>query len=219
MSKKSSTILLRIVEEKGLILHLNKTIWLKMTWTDRFLWSGYSYCEGVAQVQMEAEVELERPLTAHELYLAVQGLANGHAPGTDGIPVDFSKSFWSALGQTCWQSSMKPLLNGQLPLSFRRPLSTLLPKRHLKEMRNTKLVLSFQRSNLLFNIIRTSLMILAFGYRHLVLFQWMENRLSNSWHTGRCMYGESLRLLASSLFVFSFEFKYYIRIHLKLLFQ
>lgn len=64
-----------------------------MTLNDTFLWAVHRYSEQVAQVEMEAGVELERPLTAHELYFAVQGLANGHAPGTDGIPVDFSKSF------------------------------------------------------------------------------------------------------------------------------
>lgn len=47
----------------------------------------------VPQVQMEANAELERPLSVHELYSAVQGMANGLAPGIDGIPMDFYKSF------------------------------------------------------------------------------------------------------------------------------
>lgn len=47
----------------------------------------------VPQVQMEANAELERPLTVRELYSAVQGMANGLALGIDGIPMDFYKSF------------------------------------------------------------------------------------------------------------------------------
>lgn len=47
----------------------------------------------VLQVQMEANAELKRPLTVHELYSAVQGMANGLAPGIDEIPMDFYKSF------------------------------------------------------------------------------------------------------------------------------
>lgn len=38
---------------------------------------------------MEANAEVERPLSVHELYSAVQGMVNGLAPGIDGIPMDF----------------------------------------------------------------------------------------------------------------------------------
>ncbi len=34
---------------------------------------------------MEENAELEMPLSVHELYSAVQGMANGLAPGIDGI--------------------------------------------------------------------------------------------------------------------------------------
>lgn len=42
---------------------------------------------------MEAKSEVERPLSVPDLYSAVQGMANGLAPGIDGIPMDFYKSF------------------------------------------------------------------------------------------------------------------------------
>ncbi|KAI4881395.1 hypothetical protein NFI96_008702 [Prochilodus magdalenae] len=37
---------------------------------------------------------LDRALSLDELYTALQGVENGRAPGIDGLPVEFYKSFW-----------------------------------------------------------------------------------------------------------------------------
>lgn len=87
----------------------------------------------VPQVEMEANAELERPLSVHELYSAVQGMANGLAPGIDGIPIDFYKSFWSAIGANLLAVPNESLAEGQLPLNCRMAVFTVLPKRESKK--------------------------------------------------------------------------------------
>lgn len=41
---------------------------------------------------------LSADLTMEELHVALVSLANGKAPGIDGIPVDFYKTFWPVVG-------------------------------------------------------------------------------------------------------------------------
>ncbi|KAI3355855.1 hypothetical protein L3Q82_004225 [Scortum barcoo] len=50
-------------------------------------------------VETEANTKLEAQLTPQELYAALMSLKSGKAPGIDGLPVDFYKSFWSVLGE------------------------------------------------------------------------------------------------------------------------
>lgn len=44
----------------------------------------------------EANEKLSKALSLDELYKALQGM---EAPGIDGLPVDFYKSFWTVLGE------------------------------------------------------------------------------------------------------------------------
>ncbi|MCI4382160.1 hypothetical protein PGIGA_G00260590 [Pangasianodon gigas] len=64
-----------------------------------------------------------------ELYKALQGMELGKAPGMDGLPVDFYKSFWSELGEDLLKVLNDSLGGGLLPLSCRRAVLTLLPKK------------------------------------------------------------------------------------------
>lgn len=52
---------------------------------------------GLPQVSAEVNVELDAQLSLSELSSALMSLQNGRAPGIDGLPVDFYKSFWSVL--------------------------------------------------------------------------------------------------------------------------
>jgi len=45
------------------------------------------------------------------------------------LPVDFYKSFWSELGEDLLEVLNESLAEGQLPLSCRRAVLTLLPKK------------------------------------------------------------------------------------------
>ena len=50
------------------------------------------FFEGLSQVQPKKALEV---LTAEELQAEVFGLKSDKAPGIDGLPADFYKSFWS----------------------------------------------------------------------------------------------------------------------------
>ncbi|XP_053083736.1 uncharacterized protein LOC128317158 [Pangasianodon hypophthalmus] len=64
-----------------------------------------------------------------ELWKALQGMELGKAPGMDGLPVDVYKSFWSELGEDLLEVLNDSLAGGLLPLSCRRAVLTLLPKK------------------------------------------------------------------------------------------
>ncbi|KAI4874448.1 hypothetical protein NFI96_005558 [Prochilodus magdalenae] len=80
---------------------------------------------------------LDRALSLDELYTALQGMENGRAPGINGLPVEFYKSFWSVLGQDVLDVLRASLVEGKLQLSFRRAVLTLLPKKgDLTDLKN-----------------------------------------------------------------------------------
>ncbi len=62
-----------------------------------------SFYAGLPQVEQQSNVELEAALSSDELYVALHSVQSGKAPGIDGPPVDFYKSFWSVVGGICLQ--------------------------------------------------------------------------------------------------------------------
>ncbi len=50
-------------------------------------------------------------------------------PGIDGLPIEFYKTFWTEVSLDLLQVLNESLVNGQLPLSCRRAVLTLLPKK------------------------------------------------------------------------------------------
>ena len=80
---------------------------------------------------------MESPITFQELSEAVGQMALGRAPGIDGLPVDFFKRFWRKLGPDWFEVLCERLGAGELPLSCRRAVLTLLPKKEdLSELKN-----------------------------------------------------------------------------------
>ncbi len=53
----------------------------------------------------------------------------GKAPGIDGLPIDWYKSFWAELKEDLLEVLNESLAEGRLPLSCRRAVLTLLPKK------------------------------------------------------------------------------------------
>ncbi|KAK3575409.1 hypothetical protein QTP86_026245, partial [Hemibagrus guttatus] len=95
-----------------------------------------SFLKDLPKLLEQAARELDRDLTLAELHKALQGMENGRGPGIDGLPVEFYKAFWAVIGQDVLEVLNDSVNVGQLPLSCRRAVLTLLPKKgdltHLK---------------------------------------------------------------------------------------
>ncbi|KAK3529400.1 hypothetical protein QTP70_031142, partial [Hemibagrus guttatus] len=88
--------------------------------------------------------ELDRELSLEELHEALQRMENGRASGIDGLPAEFYKAFWAVIGQDVLDVLRDSIQRGELPLSCRRAVLTLLPKKgdltHLKNWRPVSLL-------------------------------------------------------------------------------
>ncbi|CAM2095978.1 unnamed protein product [Caretta caretta] len=80
---------------------------------------------------------LELPLTLAEFSEALRRMPTNKSPGMDGLTVEFYRAFWDVLGLdlvTVWAESLQ---GGVLPLSCRRAVLALLPKKgDLRDLRN-----------------------------------------------------------------------------------
>ncbi|KAJ3599845.1 hypothetical protein NHX12_033799 [Muraenolepis orangiensis] len=90
--------------------------------------AGLFFAE-LPQVDADTNVMLDTDLSLEELHTALMSLGNGKAPGIDGLPVEFYKSFWPIVGEDLLEVFRDSLQKGQLPLSCRRAAITLLQKR------------------------------------------------------------------------------------------
>ncbi|CAM2103812.1 unnamed protein product [Caretta caretta] len=88
--------------------------------------------------------QLELPLTLAEFSEALRRMPTNKSPGMDGLTVEFYRAFWDILGPdlvTVWAESLQ---SGVLPLSCRRAVLALLPKkgdlRHLRNWRPVSLL-------------------------------------------------------------------------------
>lgn len=98
---------------------------------------GSGFLENLSGVSEEDNQKLSKALCLEELYEALMGMESGKAPGIDGLPVDFYKSFWTVLGEDLLAVLNESLTEGRLPLSCRRAVLTLLPKKgDLIEIKN-----------------------------------------------------------------------------------
>jgi len=74
-------------------------------------------------------LSLETELNFEELTTAVMGLSSGRAPGLDGLPADFYKTFWNIIGKDFLEVLQNCLSKGILPTSCQRAVLMLLPKK------------------------------------------------------------------------------------------
>ncbi|KAL6481019.1 hypothetical protein MHYP_G00090990 [Metynnis hypsauchen] len=106
---------------------------------------------GLPKVSEQLNAELERPLDEPELHAALQSMRVGTAPGIDGLPVEFYKAFWAEIGADWLAVLNETLAEGSLPLSCRRAVITLLPKKgdlqDIKNWRPAKLAVYNSRRN------------------------------------------------------------------------
>ncbi|CAM2118280.1 unnamed protein product [Caretta caretta] len=80
---------------------------------------------------------LELPLTLAKFSEALRRMPTNKFPGMDGLTVEFYRMFWDVLGPdlvTVWDESLQ---SGVLPLSCRRAVLALLPKKgDLRDLQN-----------------------------------------------------------------------------------
>ncbi|CAM2098572.1 unnamed protein product [Caretta caretta] len=91
--------------------------------TCRVLWKE------LPTVSMGDRDQLELPLTLAEFSEALHRMPTNKSPGMDGPTVEFYRAFWDILGPdlaTVWAESLQ---SGVLPLSCRRAVLALLPKK------------------------------------------------------------------------------------------
>ncbi|CAM5146674.1 unnamed protein product [Natator depressus] len=97
----------------------------------RVLW------EELPTISMSDQDRLELPLTLAEFSEALRRMPTNKSPAMDGLTVEFYRMFWDVLGPdlvTVWAESLQ---SGVLPLSYRRAVLALLPKKgDLSDLRN-----------------------------------------------------------------------------------
>ncbi|CAM2095831.1 unnamed protein product [Caretta caretta] len=93
--------------------------------------------EELPMVSVGDRDRLELPLTLAEFSEALRRIPTNKSPGMDGLTVEFYRAFWDILGPdlvTVWAESLQ---SGVLPLSCRRAVLALLPKKgDLRDLRN-----------------------------------------------------------------------------------
>ena len=72
---------------------------------------------------------IEGWLTEAECAKALKDMEAGKSPGSDGLPSEFYKTFWSDISEAFVKSLNYGYLNGQLSVSQRRGIIKLIPKK------------------------------------------------------------------------------------------
>ncbi len=97
-------------------------------------------CDGAATEQIlcdlphlseEDQQTLDNPISFAELSLAVQELNPGKSPGLDGLSAEFYRVFWNLIGEDLYAVFLESFNQGKLPLSCRRAVLTLIPKKEI----------------------------------------------------------------------------------------
>ncbi|KAI7801458.1 pol-like protein [Triplophysa rosa] len=96
-----------------------------------------SFYKVLFNISKDSKKKLDKPLSGQELLTALKDMKPGKVPGIDGLPVEFYKKFWGVLGDDFLDVLNESLVEGSLPLSCRRAVVTLLPKKgDLQEIKN-----------------------------------------------------------------------------------
>ena len=68
-------------------------------------------------------------LTKEECYVSLKSFSKGKSPSTDGLTVEFNLSFWELLGQELVDSFKCAFEKGEMSVSQKRGIITLIPKK------------------------------------------------------------------------------------------
>ena len=68
-------------------------------------------------------------LTKEECYVSLKSFCKGKSPGTDGLTAEFYLSFWELLGQELVDSFYYAFEKGEMSISQKRGIITLIPRK------------------------------------------------------------------------------------------
>ena len=71
---------------------------------------------------------MNRPFTLQDFTDALKGMSKHKAPGTDGFPAEFYKTFWKDLKHFFYRMALESYDNGALPNSLKEGILSLIPK-------------------------------------------------------------------------------------------
>lgn len=72
---------------------------------------------------------LDDLITFQEFTEAMRQLSKGRSPGIDGLPLEFYQQFWDLIGPDLYEVILECIKNNLLPISCRRAVLSLLPKK------------------------------------------------------------------------------------------
>ena len=76
----------------------------------------------------EEQEMCDSPLGVDECSMALKELPNGKSPGSDGLPAEFYKMFWSDISSVVTDSYLYSFQAGEMSIDQRRGIITLIPK-------------------------------------------------------------------------------------------
>ena len=91
-----------------------------------FLYENNSGCA----LNEEDKQKLDEPFSFEEFGKALKGMAKGKAPGNDGLPPLLYIYFWKDIGEILWKAVQLSHKRGEMYLSARRGVVSLIPKKH-----------------------------------------------------------------------------------------
>lgn len=83
----------------------------------------------ISKLSEDEKIQLEKPLSFEELSAAVKQQSAGRSLGLDGLTSEFYKASWSLIGPDLHGVFLECEKSKTLPLSCRRAVITLLPKK------------------------------------------------------------------------------------------
>jgi len=91
--------------------------------------SAKDLLKDLTQLEQGKSQALDEMISYGELTEAVQQLSMGRSPGIDGLTAEFYKHFWGLLGEDFYEVVQECDKNKILPVSCRRAVISLLPKK------------------------------------------------------------------------------------------
>lgn len=108
-------------------------------------------CGVEPRVSPSMNVDLDRPLEANEVRVALKQMESNTAPGPDGSPPLFYKQFWDGVRSEVSDAVLSVLNLGKIPEALNHTFLTLIPK--VKSARRVTDFRPISLSNVLYKLI------------------------------------------------------------------